>query len=324
MTNTLVRTRSVAVGVAIAALSLAVSVSRWTVDAQAQAPGRDQGAPPATAAPGQGAPVPGAAGQGAGRGRGQPPQPPQTPQAAAPVDLTGWWVSVVTEDWRWRMVTPAKGDYASVPISNEGRRVADTWDPAKDEREGNACRAYGAAAIMRVPGRVHIIWDNDTTLKIETDAGTQTRLLHFGDAQPPAGDQGWQGYSAATWEIAGGGARAGGGGGGLGGGGGGGGGGRGGGGAPGGAPPGPRYGSLKVVTTHLKPGYLRKNGVPYSESTVLTEYFDRHTEANGDDWFTVTTIVDDSKYLNQSFITSSGFKKERDGSKWRPTPCAAQ
>src|SRR5580704_15844661 len=297
MTNTLVRTRPVTAGLAIAALSLAVSASRWTADAQAQAPGRDQGAPPATAAPGQGAPVPGAAGQGAGRGRGQPPQ---TPQAAAPVDLTGWWVAVVTEDWRWRMVTPAKGDYASVPISNEGRRVADTWDPAKDEREGNACRAYGAAAIMRVPGRVHITWQDENTLKIETDAGTQTRLLHFGDAQPPAGDQGWQGYSAATWEIAGGGARGGGGGAG-------GGGGRGGGGA---APAGPRYGSLKVVTTHMKPGYLRKNGVPYSENTVLTEYFDRHTEANGDDWFTVTTVVDDSRYLTQAFITSSGFKRE--------------
>jgi hypothetical protein len=314
MTSTMVRARLVAAGVAAAALLLAAGPSGWTVAAQGQASGRDQGAPPPGAPPGQGA-----AGQEAGRGRGQAPQ---TPHAAAPIDLTGWWVSIVTEDWRWRMVTPAKGDYASVPISNEGRRVADTWDPAKDEREGNACKAYGAAAIMRVPGRVHITWQDENTLKIETDAGTQTRLLHFGDAQPPAGDQGWQGYSAATWEIAGGGARGGGGGGG--------GRGGGGGGAPeggvpsGAAPAGPRYGSLKVVTTHMKPGYLRKNGVPYSENTALTEYFDRHTEANGDDWFTVTTIVDDSKYLAQSFITSSGFKKERDGSKWRPTPCAAQ
>src|ERR1700723_477284 len=140
-----------------------------------------------------------------------PPQPPRPAKTVAPEDVTGNWVSIVTEDWRWRMVTPAKGDYASVPISNEGRRVADTWDPAKDEREGNACRAYGAAAIMRVPGRVHVTWADESTLKIETDAGSQTRLLHFGDAQP-AGDQGWQGYSAASWEIAGGGARGGGGG----------------------------------------------------------------------------------------------------------------
>ena len=58
-------------------------------------------------------------------------------------------------------------------------RVADTWDPAKDEREGNACKAYGVAGIMRVPGRLHITWQDENTLKIETDAGTQTRLLHF-------------------------------------------------------------------------------------------------------------------------------------------------
>jgi hypothetical protein len=319
MTITTERMRRVAVGIATAALSIAVGAYGWTVSVSAQGtPGRGQDAPP-PAAP---APAGQGAGQGAGRGRGQAPQTPQTPQAAAPIDLTGWWVSIVTEDWRWRMVTPAKGDYASVPISNEGRRVADTWDPAKDEREGNACKAYGAAAIMRVPGRVHITWENENTLKVETDAGTQTRLLHFGDAQPPSGDQGWQGYSAASWEIAGGGARDGRGGGGGGFGGGGGGGGRGG--AGGAAPAGPRYGSLKVVTTHMKPGFLRKNGVPYSESTVLTEYFDRHTEANGDDWFTVTTIVDDPKYLAQAFITSSGFKKERDSARWRPTPCAAQ
>jgi hypothetical protein len=248
-----------------------------------------------------------------GRGRGQAPP---TAQAQAPIDLTGWWVSIVTEDWRWRMVTPPKGDYSSIPISPEGRRIGDSWDPAKDEREGNACRSYGAAAIMRVPGRVHITWQDESTLKIDTDAGTQTRLLHFNDAQPPAGEQGWQGYSAATWEIAGAAVR--------------GGGGAGGGGAAAGtaargaAPAAPRYGSLKVVTTHMKAGYLRKNGVPYSENAVVTEYFDRHNESNGDQWFTVTTTVDDSKYLQQPFITSTGFKKEADGAKWRPTPCAAQ
>ncbi len=270
------------------------------------------------------APVAPAAPAGQGRGRGERGQAPQTPQTLAPIDLTGWWVSVVTEDWRWRMVTPAKGDYASVPISNEGRRVADGWDPAKDERDGNACKAYGAAAIMRVPGRLHVTWQDENTLRIETDAGTQTRILHFGDAPPPAAEQGWQGYSAATWDLfnAGRGGPGGGGPGGGGGGGGGAGGGRGGGRAAG--PPPPRYGALKVVTTRMKAGYLRKNGVPYSDTATVTEYFDRHKELNGDQWLTVTTIVDDSKYLNQPFVTSSHFKQEADGSKWRPTPCAAQ
>src|SRR5262249_8461182 len=114
-----------------------------------------------------------------------------------------YWVSVVTEDWRYRMVTPRKGDYSSVPLTGAARQVADAWDPAKDEAAGEACKSYGAGNIMRVPTRLHITWQNGNTLKIEADAGTQTRLLHFGDAaQPPAGGAGWQGYSVARWEIA--------------------------------------------------------------------------------------------------------------------------
>lgn len=267
--------------------------------------------------------------QGAGRGRGGAPAgPAPTPKASAPIDLTGYWVSLVTEDWRFRMVTPPKGDYASVPINPEGRKVADAWDPDKDIAAGNQCKAYGAAALMRVPGRLHIEWADDNTLKIDTDAGTQTRLLHFGTegagevltspAPVPATPQ-LQGYSVALWEVAGGGrgGRGGGGGGGRGGGG-------GGGGAVGAPPAAPRGGSLKVVTTHLSPGYLRKNGVPYSENTVLTEYYDRTNETDGISYLIVATIVDDPKYLTGQFITSTHFKKEPDGSKFSPSPCAAK
>jgi hypothetical protein len=249
---------------------------------------------------------------------------PAAARTAAPIDLTGYWVSVVTEDWRYRMVTPAKGDYASVPLNADARKIADAWDPAKDEAGGNACKSYGAANIMRVPGRLHITWQDDTTLKIETDAGTQTRLLRFGETKPPTVDS-WQGHSAAVWEVAGpvrgaplpatvaGGGSAG----------------DAGPAVPAGrgrgGPPAPRGGSLKVVTTKLKPGYLRKNGIPYSEQAVVTEYFDRHDELDGvEQWFTVTTIVEDSKYLNQPFITSTHFKKEADAAKWRPTPCTAK
>jgi hypothetical protein len=244
--------------------------------------------------------------------------PAQTPRALQPIDLAGNWVSIVTEDWRFRMVTPPPKDYASVPLNAAARAIADKWDPAKDEAEGNACKSYGAASIMRVPGRLHISWQDDTTLKIETDAGQQTRLLRFGGT--PSGEPSRQGYSAAEWEFAGGrGPGAG-----RGGPGGGGGGGRGAGGPGAGAPPPPRGGSLKVVTTRLKEGYLRKNGVPYSENAVVTEYFDRHDEADGSNWFTVTTIVDDPKYLAQNFITSTHFRKEPDASKWFPAPCKAK
>jgi hypothetical protein len=219
---------------------------------------------------------------------------PATAQASAPIDLTGYWVSIVTEDWRYRMVTPAKGDYASVPLNADARKVADAWDPAKDEAAGEHCKSYGAPAVMRVPGRVHITWQDDNTMKVETDAGTQTRLFHFsGSPVGPGGD--FQGSSAASWDIIGGGR---------------------------GGPV--RGGSMKVVTTKIKAGYLRKNGVPYSANTVLTEYYDRTNEPNGDTWLVVTTIVDDPMYLNQPFITSTHFKKQADASGWNPTPCTAR
>ncbi len=133
----------------------------------------------------------------------QPPRPatpPKSPKDGAPVDLTGYWVSIVTEDWRWRMVTPLKGDSASVPVNAAARKIIDAWDPAKDEAAGQQCKAYGAPAVMRIPGRLHITWQDDNTLKIETDAGMQTRLLHFAGKAPDHAEPSWQGYSVANWE----------------------------------------------------------------------------------------------------------------------------
>ena len=230
------------------------------------------------------------------RGRGAAPLA-GPPKAAAPIDLTGNWVSIVSEDWLQRMLMPPRGDYAGVPLTLEGRRVANLWEPASLATDG--CKAYGAPALMRIPGRLRISWDNDTTLKIETDAGTQTRLLHFDTPKTPVVERTTQGYSQAEWELL---IQRGGQGGGL-------------------VPPAPRAGSaLKVVTTKLKAGYLRKNGVPYSEDAVLTEYFDRLSE-EGIDWLLVETIVNDPKYLSQDFVTSTHFMREPDGSKWMPQPC---
>ncbi|HEV2202069.1 MAG TPA: hypothetical protein VGR73_19800 [Bryobacteraceae bacterium] len=217
---------------------------------------------------------------------------PQTPRSSAPTDFTGYWVTLVTEDWLYRMVTPAKGDYAAVPLNPNGRKLADSWDPAKDEASGDQCKAYGAPAIMRIPGRAHITWQDDNTLKIEKDSGTQTRLLHFAADNSPGGD--WQGVSTASWDVAAG-AR------------------------------GPvRGGGMKVVTAKFKAGYLRKNGVPYSANAVVTEYYDRTNESNGDSWLIVETIVDDPAYLNQPFVTSTNFKKQADAAGWNSTPCTAR
>jgi hypothetical protein len=220
----------------------------------------------------------------------------QAPKAAAPVDLTGYWVSVVTEDWRFRMMTPAKGDYPSIPLNAEGRRVAAAWDPAKDETAGEACKGYAVGNIMRMPGRLHITWQDDNTLRIETDTGMQTRLLHFGRPLTPTAAPDWQGFSVAQWELAGGGR---------------------------GSPA--QGGDLKVVTTRMRAGYLQKNGVPYSADAVITEHFDLLSkEANGDQWLVVTTLVEDPQYLNQPFQRSTHFKRQANGSGWDPSPCAAR
>jgi hypothetical protein len=259
-------------------------------------------------------------------------QAPQTPtpsppaRTAAPIDLTGTWVSIVTEDWRWRMVTPAKGDYVTLPINAEAKKVADTWDPAKDEAAGEQCRSYGAAAIMRVPGRLRISWQDENTLKVETDAGTQTRLFHFGNWKPGGGEATWQGDSVAAWETpraprgagvdtniggaptapeAGRGRS-------------------GGAGAPAATPPAPKFGTLKVTTTHMRPGYLRKNGVPYSADAAMTEYWDILKGPNGAQWLVVTSLLDDPKYLTMQFVTSPNFRKEPDNSKWDPSACSSR
>jgi hypothetical protein len=229
------------------------------------------------------------------QGRGQaPPAGAQTGRAQAPIDITGYWVALVTDDWRYRMLTPPKGNVDYLPVTAEARRVAGEWDPAKDEAAGEQCRAYGAAGVMRLPGRLNITWDNENTLKLETDTGTQTRRFVFG-AAPPAAEPTWQGVSSARWA------------------------------GPGGRGRGPiPTGQLVVTTTRMRPGYLRKNGVPYSANAVLTEYFVRLVDDAEQEYLVLTQMVEDPQYLAQPYVKTYQFRKQRDASGWNPTPCAAR
>jgi hypothetical protein len=142
-------------------------------------------------------------------------------------------------------------------------------------------------------------------LQIDTDQGTQTRLLHFGGKPPQGGTASWQGYSVAQWEPPVRGVQ-----------------------SPqqglGATREGVRGRSLEVATTGLRPGYLRKNGPPYSANTVLKEYFDLSVERNGDPWFVVTTIVEDPQNLTEPFVTSTNFKKQRDAAGFSPAACSAR
>jgi hypothetical protein len=237
-----------------------------------------------------------AAGQGA---------PSQTPRASAPIDLTGYWVSVVSTEWRYRMMTPPKGDYVGIPLTAAARTVADGWDPARDRAAGEQCRAYGAPAILHMPGRLRITWADEATLRVETDNGTQTRLFRFAAGQPAgrpaqtARALTWQGQSLADWQLT----RP----------------------ATGAGPPSAftRSTSLKVVTAGLRPGYIRPNGVPYSAQARLTEYFDVVPGVRDDHWLIVTTHLDDPQYLEQPLIRSVQFRRQPDATGWDPTPCAS-
>ena len=275
------------------------------------------------------------------QGRGGQAAPPPTAKAAAPIDLTGYWTAVVTEDWHVRMLMPAKGDFGSgvagtienpgvgfiggganpsaqgnIPYTTAAAQVAMKWDPAKDEAEGNACKAYGAPGIMRLPTHLHITWQDESTLKVEADYGTQTRLFHFGPPQdhgrldysnatffpprtptaaPPAGvEPSGQGYSIASWNIVAGSGNV------------------------------ERGGSLKVVTTRLKPGYYWKNGMPYTGNAALTEYFRIMELPDRSQWIRFTQIVEDPELLTQPWVVNYAFKKLPDGSKWNPTPCSVK
>ena len=240
------------------------------------------------------------------RGRGAAAQgPPPTGQSVAPIDLTGYWESLIVDEWRFR-VSPQKGDIPYLPINPAARQIAMAWDPAKDTADGQQCRAYGAVGVMQRPGRLHITWQDANTMKIETDAGTQTRLLHFGPPPAQLGTPSWQGYSNANWQVNGrvlidtGGT---------------------------GFVPALRQagtstsGTMRVVTTNMLPGYIRKNGVPYSDKAVLTEYYNRLTGQQNDSYIALTATVEDPTYLTGPFVRTYTFKQLPNATGWDPTPC---
>lgn len=210
-------------------------------------------------------------------------QAPASGRAAAPIDLTGYWVSLITQEWPERMLTPPTGDYRYIPLNEAGRAEAQRWNPGNDEQGGNACRGYAAPAVMRLPGRLHIVWADEQTLRVDIDTGTQTRLFHFGEPDalgPPTR----QGHSVARWTLDG--------------------------------------SALRVDTSHLRPGYLQKNGVPFSGDTFMSEYFNL-VSAGGVDYLLVQIFVDDPTYLNEHWVRTVAFRREPDGEGWNPTPCSA-
>jgi hypothetical protein len=213
-------------------------------------------------------------------------------------------VSLVTLDWRFRMVVPGPGEYTGLPLNLAAKQYADAWKPGPDEAAGKQCEAYGAGVVMLVPERLRISWADDETLQVQTDAGMQTRLLHFGPRNGPMPAASWQGYSQASWLMH----QAGPGFGGF--------------GPAQAGPPAQRYGQLKITTNDMLAGLIRKNGMPYSDQASLTEYWELDSDPAIDNpYLIVTAALHDPVYLIGDYYYTAQFQKEPDGSKWYPTPC---
>jgi hypothetical protein len=244
----------------------------------------------------------GTAGAQIPQGTPPPPEEPRSARESQPIDLTGHWVAVVTEDWQWRFVTPIVGDYTAVPLNAHGDEVARAWDHDADLAAGERCKAFGAAHIMRLPTRLRIEWQDDEALRLDWDLGMQSRTVHFNASGEP-GQRTWQGYAEGEWIST----------------------------QPRGRGFGagrqdadddaPRPGGLRIVTSNLRPQYLRMNGAPVSEDAVVTEYLDIVPAPDGHEWLIVKTIVEDPTYLSQPYIVSSHFRREPDGAKWSPSDC---
>jgi len=230
-----------------------------------------------------------------------PANAPANGKAQAPFDPSGYWVALVTQDWRYRMVVPGPGQYSGIPINIAAKQFADSWKSADYIAAGNECAAYGAPALMMLPTRLHISWQDDNTLRVETDAGQQTRLLHF--SSPAPGAPSLQGDSRAQWltpapTIA-----------------------FGGGGPGPGAASLPKYGVLRASTTNLTAGLLRKNGVPYSDKTTLLEDWMLNSMPDGADYLTISILIRDPVYLRGDYHLAPVFVRESNASKWQPAPC---
>lgn len=215
-------------------------------------------------------------------------EPAPVARDRAPFDLSGYWVALVTEDWRYRMRTAVAGDWDGISLTEAGQVLAKAWSPEADIASGSVCKAYGAGGLMRMPTRLHLTWLSDNVLSLATDAGRQTRLFKFGPARDQIGIGSLQGVSHARWELDG---------------------------DRGGS------GSLVVDTSRMAPGYVRRNGIPYGDQATLTEYFEVLEGADGTDYLVVISVLEDPRHLAVPVVTSSNFRREKDGARWAPSDC---
>lgn len=185
-------------------------------------------------------------------------------------NMTGMWTAMYHEDELERTDpgSPA-GDYLGMPINDEARLRADTWDADLVSVLEHQCIPHSAIYAMRAPSNLKISTIDDPAsgqivafIVDGTYTGPRTIWM---DGRPHPSEfaaHTWSGFSTGAWEGD----------------------------------------TLRVETTHLKAGYLRRNGVMFSDQAVLTEFFDLH-----DKYLTLTSIVEDPVYLTEPLVRSESW-----------------
>jgi len=204
--------------------------------------------------------------------------------AFAQLDFTGEWAPRFYEDQPERVAGPELGDYLGLPITDAARMRADTWNAAIQTLPEWQCRPHSADYIWRGPSNLHI-WKEVDPVTREITAFHAEWLrsidnIYYLDGRPhPSANAAhtWGGFATAKWEG----------------------------------------NMLTVTVTHLKEGYVRRNGVPRSDLATVTEHWIRHGK-----WLTVVTIVNDPVYLTEPFIRSTDYELD-EHQLVPPYPCDA-
>ena len=191
-------------------------------------------------------------------------------RVSAETDLSGEWVPRYHEDLPERIPGPALGEYHGIPLNDAARRRAESWSASMLSVLEHQCVPHPADYATRGPSHMRISKEIDRRtqavvairLHISAWANERTIWLDGRTHPPPYAAHTWQGFSTGVWNG----------------------------------------NVLTVTTTHLKPAFVRRNGVPRSEGAVLREHFIRHGNT-----LTHVSVVQDPAYLTEPFIRSQNW-----------------
>ena len=187
------------------------------------------------------------------------------------LDISGEWAGLFQEEQPERVAGPELGDYTGLPINDAARLHADTWSASRLTLPEEQCMPHPATYALRGPMNIRIWKEVDPitqdVIAIRTHgswmAPERTWYLDNRPHPPAYAAHTWQGFTTARYE----------------------------------------FGGITTLTTHLKEGWVRRNGVHHSDEATMVEHWFRHGE-----YLTVMTIVTDPVYLTEPMVKSTNFR----------------